>query len=288
MFQKMNKLFFPAILILVAMQIAQIGPAYAEESSSSWILMPESRHSLYRTYTLLYDEQTSLIVRDGGSAIGIIGGYFTVLEATGLPGHPQLSLHGTAASYFAFPTGSGPLLTQAVDARVGLALDFEIDPSNRASLIWTHQSGHLGDDVVNPVLAAKNLGNEILTFRFIHDIDDTARLGASFRPNVSADPTMLVFGAEQFAEWFPWHAAKNPHSMAPFVGFSMEEYGHSSLDLSANFMIGLASGNHLQGTKHPSLRVVMGYYSGTDLRLKFYEFDKTMMKFAYGGIQVDI
>jgi len=263
--------------------------ARADDTSPTHLeFMPESRHSQYRTYSLLFDEQSLLIYRDGGHALGVLGGYITVLEAPNLPGRPELTVHGTASSYFTIGLSQGRLLTETIDARIGLAVDFEIDSLNRVSLIWTHQSGHTSDDLQDLSLFGSNLGNEIISFRYIHDIQDTARLGMSFRPDVSADPTMLAFGAEEFVEWFPWHPAKNPHSMAPFVGFSMEEYGHNSIGLTGNAMIGLASGNHLSDTKHPAIRVVLGYYSGYDTRLKYYEFLNSYMRFVYSGVQIDI
>jgi hypothetical protein len=250
------------------------------------VLLPESRHLQYQTYGLYIDEQSTLIFRSGARAWGAIGGSLALLGDDEIRYKPQLVAHASANAAYQLNTSGDTLLTQTIDARVGLALDLEFTDSLRGAIIWTHQSGHVSDNVPDMDLFGSNLGNEVIDFRVIKDIDTNWRLGAGFRPTVGSDPGMNFFGAEEFAEYFPW--GEDQHSLKPFAAAGFEEYGRDYLRLSSNVEIGLAAGSHFKAEKHPAFRIVLGYYNGNDPRMKYYQFKFSRQEFAYGGLMFDI
>ena len=258
------------------------------QASAETVLLPDSRDLQYRTYGLFFDEQSTLVYRNGGHAQGALGGTLAILEERDWLWEPQLIIHGSANSAFTLNSRGDTLLTETVDARVGLAMDLRFNESFRGTLIWTHQSGHISDNVPDPDLIGSNLGNEIITLRLIRDFAREWRFGAGLRPSVGSDPGLKVFGAEQFAEWFPWHASEDIHRFSPFVAVGFEEYGRQEIDFTFNGMIGLAAGDHFSESKHPGLRVVLGYYNGADPRLKYFQFKNSKVGFVYGGLMFDI
>ena len=252
------------------------------------VILPESRDLQYRTYGLFFDQQSTLVYRNGGHALGAIGGTIAVLEAPEWRWNPQLVANGSANAAFTLNSRGDTLLTETVDARVGLALDLRFDQSFRGTIIWTHQSGHISDNVPDTDLIGSNLGNEVITLRVIRDIDREWRLGGGLRPTVGSDPGMKVFGAEEFAEWFPWKADPNPHHFSPFVAVGFEEFGRQDIGLTFNAQAGWAAGDHFSELKHPGLRIVVGYYNGADPRLKYFQFKDSKVEFVYGGLMFDI
>ena len=252
------------------------------------IFLPESRHQQYRTYGLFIDQQSSVLFRNSGKAWGSLGGAIGIAEFTGIDFKPQLTLHGSANTGFSINSKGDTLLTETIDARIGLSADFEFTSEWRGTLIWTHQSGHISDNVPDLDLIGSNLGNEILTFRFIRDIDQRWRLGAGLRTVVSSDPGMQGLGGEQFIEWFPNQFSENSHNLNPFIALGTEEYGRSHVELSFNAQVGLAAGNHFLPKKISSLRLVMGYYNGVDPRLKYFQFKRVRSEFGYAGLMFEI
>ena len=252
------------------------------------IFLPETRNQQYRTYGLFIDQQSGLVFQSSGKAWGALGGAIALAELPDCKFKPQLTLHGSANAAMEINSAGDTLLTETIDARAGLSADFEFNPEWRGSLIWTHQSGHTSDNVPDRDLVGLNLGNEILNFRVIRDIDQQWRLGAGIRTVLSSAPGMLVLGGEQFIEWFPYQFSDNPHHISPFIALSTEEYGRSHEEVSFNAQLGIAAGNHFLPKKISSLRLVLGYYNGIDPRLKYFQFKQIRNQFGYGGLMFEL
>ena len=255
---------------------------------SEVVFLPESRDQQYRTYGLYIDNQSTFIFKSAATSWGALGGSVAIAEINSWKWKPQFAVHGTANAAMAIISTSSALQTQTIDARAGLSFEFEFTEEFRGAVIWTHQSGHTSDEVVDADLIGSNLGNEIVDFRFIRDIENTWRLGVGFRPCVSSDPGMQFFGAEQFVEWFPLQFSDNPHHMNPFAAIGSEQYGRSNITESFHFQIGFAAGNHFLPKKVSSLRTVLGFYSGYDPRLKYFQMKHRYADFVYGGVMFEI
>lgn len=251
-------------------------------------VLPDSRHQQYQTYGLFFDQQSLLAFRQEGRAWGALAGSIAALELTDWKWNPQLVIHGSANASFKINGKGDTLLTETIDARVGLAVDLKFESDFRGSIIWTHYSGHVSDNVADLDLFGSNLGNEVLDLRLIKDIDTSYRFGLGIRPTLGSDPGMIAFGAEQFFEWFPTGEAADPHHFAPYFATGFEEYGRHAIRFTWHAQIGIAAGNHFGETKHSSLRGVVGYYNGNDPRLKYYQFKDRRVDFFYGGVAFDI
>ena len=259
-------------------------------------VLPDSRHQLFQTFGLFIDEQSSLIYLSGGRAWGGLGGTLGLLGIDSLPFHPQLIAHGSSQAAFRFNQRVDTLLTETVDARVGLALDLELGDELRASLKWTHYSGHISDNVPDPELIGSNLGDESLGIRIVKDCKGHARMGGTLRPFVGSEPGLKAFAADQFIEW--WWGGTNgdgkadetllAHHFTPYLAAGLEEYGREKVELSEHIQGGFFVGSHLSGVKRPSLRVTLGYYSGIDPRLKYFQFKNSKSNFAYLGVMFDL
>ena len=97
----------------------------------------------------------------------------------------------------------------------------------------------------------------------------------------------MYFGAEQFAEWFPWEASTNPHHLSPFIAVGFEEYGRASVDLTFHAQAGWAAGDHFSEKSHPGMRLTVSY-NRIDPRLKSFQFFNGKSEFAYVGAMFDI
>jgi hypothetical protein len=247
---------------------------------------PDSHDQQFHTYGLYIDNQSDLLVLDSKRAWGALAGAFAILENDSW-GHPQLVLGASANAAFRFNAQVNTLLTETIDARVGLALQFSPEKDFRFMLGWQHQSGHIADNVPDPSLIGSNLGNEIFYGRVVKDFEDRWRVGGELKPFVGTDPAMKAFGADQFAEWFPWGVAGSRRQASPFLAGGLEQYGRDFIQLCGNVQAGVVFGNHFKAEHEPTLRAVLGYYWGNDPRLKFYEFDHQHSDFAYTGLEVE-
>lgn len=252
------------------------------------ILIPESRHEQFLTYGLFIDQQSMLVMRDAGNFWGAVAGSLPLLEERDWAFRPQLLANASVNANFRSNDTHTTLLTQTFDARAGLELDLSFTESFRGAIGWTHQSGHISDNVPYPQLIGPNLGNELIWIRLIRDFDTRFRIGGTLRPIVGSDPAMKTFGADQFAEWFPWGQRSSPHSLSPYLAAGVEEYGRDYVQAAFHAQIGAVVGNHFFETWHPSLRIVAGYYTGPDPALKYYEFMRFTPKFFYTGFMFDI
>jgi hypothetical protein len=256
------------------------------------VLNPDSRHGQYTTYGLFFEPQSEVIDKSGGNAWGNVGGYISLAEFKGLKWSPQLVLHASAnASYrLVSDLNEGTVLTkfETIDARVGLAWDMKFTDEFRGTVIWTHDSGHISDNIEIPALIGPDVGDEIFDFRVIRDFHKTWRVGAGFRPAVVSNPKMQFFGAEEFVEWFPKGPASGQSHLAPFVAAGLEQYGTDAIELTGHLQMGWATGDHFAEEFHKALRFVVGAYSGQDVRLKYFKYEGTQSHFVYAGLFVDL
>ncbi|MBI3542781.1 MAG: hypothetical protein HY075_05840 [Deltaproteobacteria bacterium] len=268
-----------AALLLAALPAA----AHAFETE----LLPDSRHQLFQPYSFFTDPQTTLLWRTPRKGWGEVGGTFAALEVTDWAWRPQLIIQGSASAAYRFNDKYDTLLTETIDARVGLAVDLAIAPDSRLEVSWTHWSGHVTDNVPDVSLLGSNSGDELIAFRLTHDIGERWRVGGTLKPIVGSEPGMKFFAADQFVEWFPWGQAADYQHASPYVSLGFEELGVDHLMFTYHLQLGLLFGNHFREKHHQSLRPVAGYYRGIDPRLKYAQFMLSRAEFGYFGLALD-
>jgi len=94
---------------------------------------------------------------------------------------------------------------------------------------------------------------------------------------------MKFFAAEQFAEWFPFHAGKTPTDPTPYLAAGLEEYGQQNIEASFHLQAGVYLGNHFRSEHSPTMRIILGAYSGADPRLKYNQLKLARVKLFYFG-----
>lgn len=268
------------ILNVLSCAFLSIGAARADLE-----IIPESRHHQYTTFGLfIEDGDSSLLLRNAARAWGAVGGALALASIEQWASKPQLIFHGSANASFRLNERHDTLLTETIDARVGLSFEFQINDESRWLVGWTHQSGHISDNVDDPSLIGPNLGNELIQVRYVRDIGQHARLGASFKPIIGSEPKMKFFGANQFAEWFPLGSSADFRKPTWFVATGLEQYGTEAVHLSVNTQIGAYIGSHLGKEHHSLMRLVLGYYNGVDPRMKYAQYKLQTMQFGYIGL----
>ncbi len=242
----MNRIPIPARTIPLTLAALGLISSFFSRSARAddVVILPDSRHELFETYGLYFDQQSALVYRSGGNIWGAIGGALPFLEAPSLPFQPQMFISATVNAGFSYNDNHTTLLTQTFDARTALGVDLAFTREFRATVGWMHQSGHIADNVPYPELIGPNLGNEVVFFRLIRDLGDHFRLGGTVKPIVSSDPGMKVFAADQFAEWFPGGGAASQHRFSPYLSAGLEQYGRNQIDLVYHLQIGAMIGNH--------------------------------------------
>jgi hypothetical protein len=261
-----------------------------QAARADWVLLPESRDHQFRTFGLFIDSQSSLLLRDSARAWGSIAGNFALLEATGLPGSPQLVLFGSANSGFRLNPDSSGVFTETIDARIGLMSEWRLSGEDRLAVGWMHQSGHASDEIPDRELFGTNLGNEELLARYVRDLS-SLRAGGTLKPFVSSDPGIQTFAADQFVEWFFLGRAEGERGAStptPYLALGIEEYGHNRVQLSGNAQLGAYLGSHFSERHHTSLRMALGLYDGVDPRLKYAQFRDRRARFFYFGLMFDL
>ncbi|OFZ83406.1 MAG: hypothetical protein A2583_08535 [Bdellovibrionales bacterium RIFOXYD1_FULL_53_11] len=251
-------------------------------------ILPESRHQQFIAYPFILEECTSALYRGAGRGWGAIGGSIALAELPGLPGRPQFVAHANANVSYKFGNRQKPVLTETIDARVGLFVDMEPWPGHRFSSGWTHLSGHISDDVADPDLIGTNMGAEALRVRYIYAGMERFRFGLTLEPLMNSEPAFKGFGAEQFVEWFPFGPNSKRQEPMPYLSLGLEEYGVDSVGITVNVQGGVLFGNHTRPVHEPSVRAIIGYWNGADPRLKYASFKRARASFGYTGIIVDL
>ncbi len=269
------------MIILAALLFSKLAFAGLE-------FLPENRHQLFQSYALFNEPQSEALWRTPRHAWGALGGTMAVLEASDWAWKPQLVLHAKADAAFRFNAKYNTVLTETIDARVGLFFDFRVRSDLRFFFGWTHLSGHGADDINDTSLAGPNLGDEVLMLRVIHDCSERWRVGGTFKPIIGSEPKMKILAADQFLEWFPWGQAAQHSQASPYAAVGLEEMGVDHLMLNYHGQLGILFGNHFREAHHTSLRAVAGYYRGMDQRLKYAQFDLARAEWGYVGIAADL
>ncbi len=248
----------------------------------------ESSHKLLQSYGLFFDPKISLILRGDSREVAEFGGSGSILETDSWGYKAQLIIHASATSNYHYLGDESTIHVETTDARVGLSWDVFLDDSRRLALIWTHQSGHVSDNIEDPGLIGPDLGNEIFDFRYIYDIGRKIRMGAGFRPAAISTPRMRFLGAHEFFEWYPDEVPMDPHKFTPFVALGIEQYGLDRIALHGHLQLGYVAGAHLGNLSPQSTRIVLGYYNGADIRMKYFQFRNTRNEFGYFGLILEL
>ena len=251
------------------------------------IINPESHHKLFLSHGLFFDPQSMIIFRGDSRGWAAVGGSAALVEFKDSEYKSQLVIHASANTSYEFAS-TGTVHVETSDARVGLAYDLQFSPTLRGAFIWTHQSGHISDNVPDIDLMGPDLGNEVFDFRVVQDFERTWRIGGGLRPFVISNPSIPAFGAEQFAEWYPNQMSTDPHELCPFVALGLEEYGAKTVDLTAHLQVGYVAGSHFDQHNLQSMRFTLGVYSGADPRLKYFQFKNRRVDFVYAGFSFEM
>lgn len=257
---------------------------------ADWELLPKNSHQLYETYGLFIDNQTTLVAYGESRYWGGIGGSFALFGNPDSPAHPQVVIIASVNAAMIM-TDTGRIYSDAIDVRVGAAYEFAINPMMRLSLGAIHYSGHVADGVVDANLldVNDNLGDNMLFARFVYDLGPYARLGGTFIPVIHGGPDMNFFGANEFAEFFPWGGNDDSQKPSPYVAVGLQQGGTSQYGIvnTLNVQIGAYFGNHFSNEFKPTLRPVLGFYTGADPRLKYFQFENKSATFFYAGVMFD-
>ncbi len=277
------KLKILATLLLVTCFVSSIGLAEI-------VINPQSDFGQYESYGMFFDPQSDLYGRSGGNAWGALGGAVALLGFPDLKYPGQLVIHGSANASYRLQDTNGMTETkfETIDARVGLSYDMEFTKTWRMAVIWTHESGHISDNIADPSLIGLDVGNESLDLRVVHDIDRRWRFGGGLKPYLMSHPNMKFLWAEQFAEWHPMGASPNPQHFRPYFAVGLTEGGVKDMNLTVNVQAGLAAADHFSEGHSQGIRAVIGYYNGNDPRMKYLQYRYDTQQFLYAGLAFDL
>ena len=261
-----------------------IGAASVHAETES---LPESRHQQTLTMANLFEEQTVLVYRNGGRAWLAIAGSLALAEFKSLPGSPQLIAQGSANASFRLKSDLA-LLTETIDAKAGLGLDFTLSEKSWFTLSWVHYSGHATDEILDFGLFGSNLGYEQIRFRWVGWHSDYFRGLYTFQPFMGTEPARPALSASQEINYFPWGVSGSRKEGSAYFALMFEESGPSTLGLSTSVQAGWLFGNRSRPIHDPGYRALIGYYNGWDPRLKYQGFRHARADFVVVGIAADL
>lgn len=272
---------------LLFLTVLTFNPPMSKSSLANWEVLPESRHALYQTYGLFFEQQSAILFYAPSRAWGAVGGTLALYGNNESPSHPQILMHATANAAMTY-NETLRIYTQTVDARVGFAYQFSFSPALRCSIGLTHNSAHAADGIQDMGLFEAPLGQEYVPIRIVYDYLKNIRVGATFKPFIRSYPSLNFFASDQFVEYFPWGANDKPHAPSFYIAAGFDEYGVAdALQPTFHAQIGFYIGNHFSEAYRQTIRGVLGYYSGADPRLKYYQFLQATDSFAYAGMMFD-
>jgi hypothetical protein len=281
-------------LVAVLLTVLTWNLASSKESRAGWEILPDSRHHLYQTYGLYFEEQSSLVYTGNHHMWGAVGGAIPIAGDAEGEHHPQFVFHSTANAAMHF-SDSGRIYTETIDARLGLQFEYALDPQLRFAASYTHFSAHAADGIEDLDLLEPPVGEEFLNLRAVYDIGTMFRVGLNFNPVLRSYPKLQFFGADQFIEYFPLGSLDSPHKPSPYVAAGLSEWGVSQQQLTFHAQIGVAFANHFgthdgsPGGGHSQAgRAVLGYYTGADPRLKYFQYREATKSFGYLGVMFDL
>jgi hypothetical protein len=273
-----------SVFALTAALVANPVPAQAD-----WGLLPKNSHQLYETYGLFIDNQTTMVYYGASRAYGGIGGSFALFGNPDTLAHPQIVVIASVNAAMIFAE-SGRIYSDEIDVRAGGAFEFALDPAIRLSIGAIHHSGHVADGAVDVELLGTNLGANYFFIRGLYDLGPYARVGLTFQPVLHAGPSLNTFAANEFAEFFPLGGMDDRKIPSPYIAIGLEQGGTDAFGAVniLNLQIGAYLGNHFSNDHVPTARVVLGYYTGADPRLKYFQFRDSRLSFGYAGMMFDI
>jgi len=283
---QMMKLGFVFILMGFALNLSLSKPAQAE-----WDILPDSRHQQFDLFGRFFDEQTMLINYGSARLWASMGGTVPVYGNNELPSHPQITFHASANAALHYDSNFR-FYTETIDARFGGDLEFAINPHWRASVGITHNSGHAADGIAAEDLSApifsQPLGQEFVPIKTVYDLDKSFRFAFAFKPFIRSFPALQWAAFDESIEWFPFGAKDDPHSGSPFIAIDLDQYGPYSYLTTINVQAGVYFGNHFSEKFNQTMRIVAGYYSGADPRLKYFQFLNNTQLFYYFGAMFNL
>jgi hypothetical protein len=263
----------------------------SSSARADWQIVPKNSHQLYETYGLFIDNQTTIVAMPAAQMWGAVGGSFALVGNPDSPAHPQVVAIASVNAQMR-TVESGRIYSDEIDVRAGGAFEFAINPEFRLSIGAIHYSGHAADGATDQVLLGENynLGDNLVFARGVYDLGPYARVGVTFIPVVHAGPPMDFFGANEFAEFFPLGGADESTKPSPYIALGLEQGGTDQYGLvnTLNLQAGVYFGNHFSNEHKPTLRAVVGYYTGADPRLKYFQFEDKRASFFYAGLMFDI
>ena len=278
----MNQFIKKALALGVSFGLLAISFARAEVE-----IIPESRHKLYQSYGLFNDEQTTALWRGSARLWGSLGVDVPLVGIPDSPMHPQIVVITSLSA--SMRVGSAiRIYSETFDLHVGGAYEFELNPSLRFSLGYYHYSGHVADGVLDLNLIDTTVGYNLMRLRTVYDYGRSFRVGGSFKPYLNSVPSMHFFAFEEFAEWYPLGIDQNPRHGAPFLAAGIEEYGSDRLRPTYHLQVGVDFGHHFEPFTNKGTRAVIGYYNGTDPRLKYQAFVNDTVSFGYLGFMANL
>ena len=259
-----------------------------EFSHADFEFIPDSHHQQFVTFANFTGETSTFVIRNPDRAWAAVGGGLSVVGFEAWTFKTQMVIFGFANVAFHLNEKRDTVLTETIDARVGLAFESAFRSDLRASLGWHHFSGHTSDDVLDTNLVAPNLGDEVLQARLIYDYAARFRIGLSLKAVAGSEPGMKVFAGDQFVEWFPFGTASTYGKPTPYIAVGVEEWGVNVVFPTLHVQLGAYIGNHLRPEHRSNIRLVSGYYHGVDPRLKYAQFLLSRVEFGYAGLMFDI
>jgi hypothetical protein len=260
--------------------------AAPQAARADWQLIPKNNHQQFETYGLFIDDTTQILAYGASRYYGTIGGTFALAGNPDAPWHPQVVIIASVNAAMIF-ADSGRIYSDELDVHAGGAFEFAINPMMRISTGFMHYSGHTADGAVDQDLLGinYNLGDNMLFARFVYDLGVYARAGVTFIPVIHGGPDAQFFQANQFAEFFPLGGLDETQKPSPYISAALSEGGTAQYgnQFTFNAQIGAYIGNHFSADFKPTFRLAVGYYTGADPRLKYYQFKGETTTFYYIG-----
>ena len=234
------------------------------------VLFPErSLKDPTLTTVLFEDPSLSFLFRTEGRTVGTIGASLPLLkvgdDAVFAQAGVECSLRVQGAAFF----------SESLDLRVGLNWVHPFTKNWFISLGLSHTSGHVVDDSFEKQLEPLNVGIDGIPFRIVYDSQNLFRAGIHTLASLGSDPATRILMGGVFAEVYPF-SGKTGHGL--YVASDLYLPERSVLSLSTIEEVGYA---------YHGARVVFGFHSGADLRLKYQLFLKSTQNFWFSGLKFD-
>jgi hypothetical protein len=260
----------------------------APQAHADLQLLPKNSHQLYQTYGLLRDFQSSALFTSSGAHRAGLGGTFALAGDTESLAHPELMLLASMDSSVQENSGGG-LGLDSLDVRLGGAIEWALNSMMRFSVGVIYTSGHVADGVTDVSLRLHALSDVRAFGRFIYDLGPYARATVTLAPIFHSSPDMQTLSASQSLEVHPFSGADDPQKPSLYAAIGLTQEGTEEFGLQDSFhaQIGAYLGNHFSADAKPTLRPVVGYYTGADPALKQFRLHDETVSFFYAGLMFD-